>query len=105
MLIKKLAAPLINDKILMQAEHCYIATSAISEAAFNFVTSRLSVKCKMEIVTGLDLPTSPEVLRKIFSQLTDRVTLRVFTKNYFHSNVFIFDLPFRKSVAFIGSGN
>ena len=28
-LVKKLAVPLINDKILLQTEHCYIATGAI----------------------------------------------------------------------------
>jgi hypothetical protein len=30
MIVKKLAVPLINEKILAQAEHCTIATAAIS---------------------------------------------------------------------------
>ncbi len=105
MLIKKLAVPFINDKLLQQVEHCYIATAAISEAGFDFIRSRIPTKTKMEIVTGLDAPTSPEVLRRIWRNYQGRITLNIYTKNFFHANVYIFDLPFRKSVAFVGSGH
>ncbi len=105
MIIKKLAVPLINEKLLQQAEHCYIATSAISEAGFDFIRSRISPKCKIEIVTGLDILTSPHVLRRIWRNYQDRITLNIFTRNFFHANVYIFDLPYRKAVAFVGSGN
>jgi len=105
MLIKKLAVPFINNKLLQQVEHCYIATAAISESGFDFIRSRISPKCKMEIVTGLDIPTSPEVLRKIWRHYQGRITLHIYTRNFFHANVYIFDLPFRKAVAFIGSGH
>ena len=105
MIVKKLAVPLINDKILVQAEHCFIATAAISEPAFDFVKSRLHPKCKIEIVTGLDGLTSPEVLKRIWRHYQDRITLKIYTRNFFHANVYIFDLPFRKTVAFLGSGH
>ncbi len=105
MLIKKLAVPFINDKLLQQVEHCYIATAAISEAGFDFIRSRIPTKTKMEIVTGLDEPSSPEVLRRIWRNYQGRITLNIYTRNFFHANVYIFDLPFRKAVAFVGSGN
>jgi hypothetical protein len=105
MLIKKLAVPFINDKLLQQVEHCYIATAGISEAGFDFIRSRIPTKSKMEIVTGLDVPTSPEVLRRIWRNYQGRITLNIYTRNFFHANVYIFDLPFRKAVAFIGSGH
>lgn len=105
MLIKKLAVPFINDKLLQQVEHCYIASAAISEAGFDFIRSRIPTKSKMEIVTGLDVPTSPEVLRRIWRNYQGRFTLNIYTKNFFHANVYIFDLPFRKAVAFVGSGH
>jgi hypothetical protein len=105
MIIKKLAVPFINDKLLQQVEHCYIATAAISETGFDFIRSRIPTKSKMEIVTGLDVPTSPEVLKRIWRNYQGRITLNIYTKNFFHANVYIFDLPFRKSVAFIGSGH
>jgi len=105
MLIKKLAVPFINDKLLQQVEHCYIATAAISEAGFDFIRSRIPPKSKMEIVTGLDVPTSPEVLRRIWRNYQGRITLNIYTKNFFHANVYIFDLPFKKAVAFVGSGH
>lgn len=105
MIIKKLAVPFINDKLLQQVEHCYIATAAISEAGFDFIRSRIPTKTKMEIVTGLDVSTSPEVLRKIWRHYQGRITLSIYTRNVFHANVYIFDLPYRKSVAFVGSGH
>jgi hypothetical protein len=105
MIVKKLAAPLINEKLLQSAEHCYIATAAISEAGFDFIRSRIPTKCKMDIVTGLDVPTSPQVLRRIWRNYQGRMTLNIYTRNVFHSNVYIFDLPFRKAVAFVGSGD
>lgn len=105
MIIKKLAVPFINDKLLQQVEHCYIATAAISEAGFDFIRSRIPTKSKMEIVTGLDVPTSPEVLRRIWRNYQGRITLNIYSRNFFHANLYIFDLPFRKSVAFIGSGH
>ncbi|MBP9927408.1 MAG: hypothetical protein KBF45_15620, partial [Cyclobacteriaceae bacterium] len=67
--------------------------------------SRIPTKTKMEIVTGLDVPTDPEVLRKIWRHYQGRITLNIYTRNPFHANVYIFDLPFRKSVAFVGSGH
>ncbi|MEQ1586427.1 MAG: hypothetical protein ABL895_11145 [Cyclobacteriaceae bacterium] len=105
MLIKKLAVPFINDKLLQQVEHCSIATAAISEAGFDFIRSRIPTKSKMEIVTGLDVPTSPEVLRRIWRNYQGRITVNIYTRNFFHANVYIFDLLFRKAVAFIGSGH
>jgi HKD family nuclease len=104
MIIKKLAVPFINEKLLMQAEHCYIATAAISSPGFDFVRTRLSPKCKMDILTGLDEPTSPEALKKIWRHYLDKVSVHIYTKNSFHANVYILDLPYRKSVAFVGSG-
>lgn len=105
MLIRKLAVPLVNEKILQQAEHCYIVTSAISEAGFEFLRSRIPPKCRMDVVTGLDGLTSPSVLKKVLSHYQGRIDLRIFTRNPLHANVYIFDLPFRKTVAFTGSGS
>jgi hypothetical protein len=105
MLVKKIAVPLINDKILQQAEHCYIVSSSITDAGFDFIRSRIPPKCKIDIVTGLDEPTSPGVLNRILNNYQGRINLHVYTRNVLHANVYIFDLPFRKSVAFLGSGN
>jgi hypothetical protein len=104
MIIKKLAVPLINDKILQQAEHGYIATAAITDAGFDFIRTRLPGKTKLDIVTGLDGLTSPGVLKRIWRHYQDRFTVRIYTRNIFHANVYIFELPFRKSVGFTGSG-
>jgi hypothetical protein len=105
MLIKKLAVPLVNEKILVQAEHCYIATASISSQGFDFIRSRIPQKTKLDILIGVESLSSPEVLKRILRNYTDRVTMKFFSKNTFHANLYIFDLPYRKSVAFIGSGS
>lgn len=105
MIIKKLAVPFINEKLLQQVEHCYIATAAISESGFDFIRTRIPTKTKMEIITGLEMPTSPAVLQRIWRNYQGRIMLNIYTRNDFHANVYIFDLPYRKSVAFVGSGH
>ncbi len=105
MLIKKLAVPLINEKILQQAEYCTIATASISDAGFDLIAGRLSTKCKVELMTSLDGSTTPSVLNRIYKHFTDRITFKLSSKNIFHANLYIFDLPFRKAVAFVGSGS
>lgn len=105
MITKRLAVPFINEKLLQQVEHCYIATAAISEAGFDFIRTRIPTKTKMEIITGLEMPTSPAVLQRIWRNYQGRITLNIYTRNDFHANVYIFDLPYRKSVAFVGSGH
>jgi hypothetical protein len=105
MITKKVAVPLINEKILQQAVHCYVATAGISDNGFEFLRSRIAPKCKVDIVTGLDEPTSPVVLQKILKNYQGRINLNIYTRNVLHANLYIFDLPFKKSVAFVGSGS
>jgi hypothetical protein len=104
MITKKIAVPLINEKILQQAEHCYFATAAITDEGFEFIRTRISTKCKIDIVTSLDEPSSPAVLNKILRHYQGRINLNIYTRNSLHANLYVFDLPFRKSVAFVGSG-
>lgn len=105
MLVKKLLARFINDKVLQNAEHCYVTTDVISLAALDLFMGKIGIRCKVDIVTGLDSRTSPDVLRKILTSYPERIRLRIYTKNVIHAKVFAFDLPYRKRLAFIGSGN
>jgi len=105
MIVKKLHARFINDKILANAEQCYIATAAISTEGVEFVMPRLSKKCKVYIVTGLAWPTDPEALRKLFKEYYGRAYVSIVTQHTFHANAYLFDMPYRKRIAFISSGN
>jgi hypothetical protein len=104
MITKKIAVPLVNEKILQQAEHCYFATASITDEGFEFIRTRVSTKCKIDIVTSLHDASSPSVLTKILRHYQGRINLNVYTRNALHANLYVFDLPFRKSVAFVGSG-
>lgn len=105
MLVKKLLARFINDKVLQNAEHCYITTDVISVAALDLFMGKVGIKCKVDIVTSLDPRTSPDVLRKILTNYPERIKLRIYTQNTIQAKVFAFDLPYRKRLAFIGSSN
>jgi hypothetical protein len=104
MLIRKPAVPLINEKLLSQAVHCYIVTAGISDAGFEFVRSRIPPKCKIDLITGLDNPSSPQVLHKVLRHYQERITVKIYTRNVLHANMLMIELPYRKSVAFVGSG-
>ncbi len=103
MLIQKLTVPFIKESLLQRTVHCRIASAAISDAGFQFIVSRLSSSCRIEIITGLDLPTSPEVLKAALA--SDRMTMKIFTNNFFHPKVYLFSLNDGAKKAFIGSGN
>lgn len=105
MIVKKLHARFINDKILLNAEQCYIATAAISTEGFEFIVPRLCKKCKVYIVTGLEWPTDPGVLWKMLKEYYGRVSVSMITQQTFHANAYLFDMPYRKRIAFISSGN
>jgi hypothetical protein len=104
MITKRLAVPLINEKILSQAQHVYIATAGITDAGFDFIRSRIPTNCKISMVTSLHGVTSPNVLHRIIRHYQGRITLNIFTRNTLHANLYVFDLPYRKSVGFVGSG-
>ncbi|NOT77159.1 MAG: hypothetical protein HOP08_19720 [Cyclobacteriaceae bacterium] len=104
MIVKKLLARFINDKIIQNAEHIYVASAAISDSGFDLIMSRLHPKCHVDIMTGLDQAVSPTVLRKILKEYHNRVALRVLTRAVLHANVYLFDMPYRKQLAFISSG-
>jgi hypothetical protein len=104
MIYTKLTVPFIRDKILAQAIKCKFATAIISEAGLKFVTDRVSPHCNIEIITGLDLPTPPSLLEDILER-HENITLKVFTKDFFHPKVFLFYLSNGSRRCFIGSGN
>lgn len=105
MIVKKLSARFINDKVLHHAETAYFATATISEPGFEFIIDRLPKTCSLQIVIGLDLPTNPKVLWRILNEYGGRVVAKVYLKNFFHPKVYAFDLPHNKRIAYIGSGN
>ena len=105
MLTRKLAVPLINEKVLSQAVHCYIATARITDGGFDFFKSRIPPKCRMDVVIGAEELTSPIVLRRILNNYSDTITLKIHTRGALNANVYIFELPFRKLIAFVGSGS
>lgn len=104
MIIKKLTVPFVNENILRNTTTCWLASATISEAGFNFINDRLPKTCRRELLTGLHLPTSPKLLRRILAEDKDKIELKIFSKNFFHPKVYIFETT-TGSYGFVGSGN
>jgi hypothetical protein len=104
MIVKKLTVPFVNEHILKNSTKCWLASATISEAGFNFVNDRLPKACERKLLTGLHLPTPPKLLRQILEQDKALIEMKIFSENFFHPKVYIFDTQ-TESYGFIGSGN
>lgn len=90
------------ENLLFEAIEVNIAVALCSNYAIN-VLQNVPKSCKLRIVTGVDLPTSLEVLRTLKSRYKKRA--RIYSESFFHPKVYIFRLKNKELVAYIGSGN
>lgn len=108
MLIRKLTVPLLgSNKIVQKTSKAYIATAAISEEGFNYIfgQNRLPQSAGCKIITGLHLPTPPSLLRRILNDFSKVINLRIYSENFFHPKVYLFELNDGAKIGFVGSGN
>lgn len=90
------------ENLLSEAIEVNIAVALCSNYAINALQN-VPKSCKLRIVTGVDLPTSLEVLRTL--KIRYKKKARVYTESFFHPKVYIFRLKNKEFVAYIGSGN
>lgn len=90
------------ENLLSEAIEVNIAVALCSNYAINALQN-VPKSCKLRIVTGVDLPTSLEVLRTL--KIRYKKKARVYTESFFHPKVYIFRLKNKELVAYIGSGN
>jgi HKD family nuclease len=93
-------------KALKEAEEVWIAVAMISEKGLDFLTTAAK-DAHVNIVTGIDLPTPPDVLEALFKleKTSDRWKVWLKDKGYFHPKVYVVKFPQRKYAALVGSGN
>ena len=103
-IIQQLGPELI--KALREAVEVWIAVAMISSNGLEFL-SESAKKCRLNIITGIDLPTPPEVLEQLFKNesISDKWKIKLFDLKFYHPKFYLIKYPNGKYSAFVGSSN
>jgi len=89
-----------------KADEIWVAVALLNNSGLKLILDSLKEGCKKNFLVGIDLPTDPKALRKLYElQLTSEFNVRIHTeKQYFHPKLY---LSKNKSefIGFIGSAN
>lgn len=89
-----------------KADEIWVAVALLNNSGLKIVLDTLKAGCKKNFLVGIDLPTDPKALKKLYElQLTSEFNVRIHTdKQYFHPKLY---LSKAKSdfTGFIGSAN
>lgn len=104
MKVSKLKIELEN--YLKEAKELWFAVALVKDSAYEFIQNTLDADCVQNHLVGIDLPTSPSVLRTLQSgQKKGLFKCAIYKSNFnFHPKVYLIKLD-DEYVAFIGSSN
>jgi hypothetical protein len=104
MVITQLAIEL--QKYLQTAMSVKIASGLVSVEGINFIMNNCSKDCKISFIIGVDMPTPPEAIQKLYElSLLGKIELKLVTeKGYYHPKLYLISHNY-KDVAYIGSAN
>ena len=90
------------EKLVHSAEEILVATAMITDYGLSQFDER-NEGCLFQILVGIDLPTQPSTLQKMYD---DEIEVRVHNVKgqFFHPKVYLFNKG-EKWTAFVGSGN
>ena len=93
------------EPIKRQIKAAYVAVGMITQEKFDYFMRGLADCHEITILTGIHMPTPPDILDKI-QQLTSlgRIASGLYADNFFHPKLYLFQLN-SGWVAFVGSGN
>jgi hypothetical protein len=91
---------------LNTAEEIWIAVALLNSQGLSFIQSNISKSCKQNYLVGLDLPTEPKALYKLFNdQFISNTVIKVYTdKECYHPKLYLIKEN-NQYFAFIGSAN
>ena len=100
-LITRLSTELAKE--LSIADEIFIAVALLNDKGLNFLLQDLKDSCKTKLLVGIDLPTTPEVLRRL--KELENVDVRIYSNNnYFHPKLYAFKTGDDTKI-FVGSSN
>ena len=75
---------------LNSAEEIWVAVALLSSQGQSFIQDNLSKSCKQNYLVGLDLPTEPKALYKLYNeQLVSDTKIKIYTeKECYHPKVY-----------------
>ncbi len=94
------------EELLPLANEIWFAVALVKDSTYDFIQETINENCKQHYLVGIDLPTQPEVLRKMQSSLNkDLFEAAIYqTTDNFHPKVFLFKVD-ENYIVFIGSSN
>lgn len=92
--------------LLKNADEIWVAVALLNSDGLNFIQSPLKKTCKENYLLGIDLPTEPNALEKLFQQsFHSNRNIKIYSeKEHFHPKVYLIRTG-KKLTAFVGSGN
>ncbi len=87
---------------ISKANEVRVAVALANEAATDLLKTR-KTNCDVNIVVGVDLPTSIDVLKELRSEFGDKS--RIYLQHFFHPKVYLFRFGNGHLKAFVGSAN
>jgi len=93
------------NKIAKNVSACYVAVGMITDRMFDFAGRQLT-NCKdLQIICGVHMATTPEVMQKLKAQTeTGKIKSGVYAKRFFHAKLYLFECN-GSWIAYVGSGN
>lgn len=93
------------EQVKQQATAAYISVGMITGPMFEYFMRGLQHCREISILTGIQMPTQPEVLERLYElTIAQRIRSGIYIDNYFHPKVYCFKLADGWR-AFVGSGN
>jgi HKD family nuclease len=94
------------SSLLKTADEIWVAVALLNSDGLNFIQSPLKTTCKENYLLGIDLPTEPNALEKLFQQsFHSNRNIKIYSeKEHFHPKVYLIRTG-KKLTAFVGSGN
>lgn len=93
---------------LNNACELYVAVALMNSYGLDFFENNISPRCSRKYLVGVDLPTHPDVLVRLFEMggFNDQVSSKIFTlRETYHPKVYIIRGHDRKLTAYVGSAN
>lgn len=82
----------ILKTMLPKADEIWVAVALINYDGYQFIQKHINRKCKQHYIIGIDLPTDPKVLNKLYRyQHKTFINARIFNKRkiYYHPKLYI----------------
>lgn len=94
-------------KALKAADEIWVAVGLMNEQGLNFITDQIPTNCKQNYLVGIDLPSHPKALTKLFkkhSAMECLAKVYIDKKHFSHPKLYLIKTK-NQFTAFVGLAN